>query len=507
MYHLAKTLMLQGTASSVGKSLLTAAMCRILRQDGIRVAPFKAQNMALNAAVTPAGGEIGRAQAVQAEAAGLTPTVEMNPILLKPEGGMRSQVVVLGKAAASMTWSEYQERRGEWMKIVDECIARLRREFEVVIIEGAGSPAEINLRSQDLVNMHVAEAAEAPVLLIGDIDRGGVFAQLVGTMELLEAEDRARIAGFVINKFRGDGALLKPALDYLESRYGLPVLGVVPYLERLRIAEEDSVGLDRRPRELSRDPDEVKIVVVRLPGISNYDDFSALEHEPGVAVIYTADTDAIVRCDLAIVPGSKNTMNDLAWMRRRGLDRALASRSRSGGLTLGICGGCQMLGRRIEDPGLVESGDHEADGVGLLPLVTRFESVKRTTQVRAAIAAESIFGDAGEIEGYEIHMGRTVALDGAAAPFRVISRNGSSCDVADGAISNDGATIGTMLHGIFENRRLRCAMLAALRMRKGLPAAAAGAEVADRGAEYDRLADAVRAAVNIAAVKRIAKIA
>jgi len=249
--------MLQGTASSVGKSLLTAALCRILHEDGYRVAPFKAQNMALNAAVTSTGGEIGRAQAVQAEAACIAPTVEMNPILLKPEGAMRSQVVILGRSTGSMTWSEYQNMRAALIRTVDDCIAKLRAAFDVVVIEGAGSPAEINLRSQDLVNMHVAAAADAPVLLIGDIERGGVFAHLAGTLELLPPEERARIAGLVINKFRGDAALLKAGLDYLESRYQLPVLGVVPFLERLRIAEEDSVALEGRRPALSQGAGEL----------------------------------------------------------------------------------------------------------------------------------------------------------------------------------------------------------------------------------------------------------
>src|SRR5262249_55504444 len=353
--RLAKTLMLQGTASSVGKSLLTAALCRILHEDGYRVAPFKAQNMALNAAVTSTGGEIGRAQAVQAEAACIAPTVEMNPILLKPEGGMRSQVVILGRSAGSMTWSEYQKMRAALIRTVDDCIAKLRAAFDVVVIEGAGSPAEINLRSQDLVNMHVAVAADAPVLLIGDIERGGVFAHLAGTLELLRPEERARIAGLVINKFRGDPALLKPGLEFLESRYRLPVLGVVPFVERLRVAEEDSVALEVRRRAHPQAVGHLQIAILRLPGISNYDDFSALEHEAGVALSYVDGEQAIRRADLVILPGSKNTMRDLAWLRRRGLDRSLRERADARGATLGICGGCQMLGEKIEDPDGVES--------------------------------------------------------------------------------------------------------------------------------------------------------
>ena len=501
--------MLQGTASSVGKSLLTAALCRILHEDGYRVAPFKAQNMALNAAVTSTGGEIGRAQAVQAEAACIAPTVEMNPILLKPEGAMRSQVVILGRSTGSMTWSEYQNMRAALIRTVDDCIAKLRAAFDVVVIEGAGSPAEINLRSQDLVNMHVAAAADAPVLLIGDIERGGVFAHLAGTLELLPPEERARIAGLVINKFRGDAALLKGGLDYLEARYQLPVLGVVPFLERLRIAEEDSVALEGRRPALSQGAGELQIAIVRLPSISNYDDFSALEHEPRVVVSYVEGEQAIRRADLVIVPGSKSTMRDLAWLRRLGLDRPIRERAEAGCLTLGICGGCQMLGERIEDPEGVESEQRATDGLGLLPLTTHFERAKRTTQVRATVDSVSFVGvrsGAGEVNGYEIHMGRTIAVKGAASPFRIISRNGKPCDAPDGALSSNHATVGTMLHGIFENDGVRAALLSSLWNRKGLPEPE-GPLVASRDAQYGRLAAVVRTSLDIAAVKRISGIA
>src|SRR5215469_12331623 len=482
--------MLQGTASSVGKSLLTAALCRILHEDGYRVAPFKAQNMALNAAVTSAGGEIGRAQAVQAEAAGIAPTVEMNPILLKPEGMMRSQVVILGRAAGSMTWTEYQKLRTALTGVVDGSLAKLRAAFDVVVIEGAGSPAEINLRAQDLANMHVAAAADAPVLLVGDIERGGVFAHLAGTLELLAREERARIGGLVINKFRGDTALLKPGLDYLESRYQLPILGVVPFVERLRIAEEDSVALEVRRHAPSQGAGELQIAIVGLPGIANYDDFSALEHEPGVTVSYVEDAQVIRNVDLVIIPGSKSTVSDLAWLRRRGLDGPLRERAEAGRVTLGICGGCQMLGQKIEDPEGAESEQRTTEGLGLLPLTTRFERPKRTTQVRAVIDSDSFIGArSGRVEfnGYEIHLGHTIAAKGAASPFRLISRNGEPCDVADGAISTNRATVGTMLHGIFEHDGVRAALLSSLRERRGLPEPE-GPLVASPEAEYRRLA-------------------
>jgi adenosylcobyric acid synthase len=378
----------------------------------------------------------------------------------------------------------------------------------VVVIEGAGSPAEINLRSQDLVNMHVAAAADAPVLLIGDIERGGVFAHLAGTLELLPPEERARIAGLVINKFRGDATLLKAGLDYLESRYQLPVLGVVPFLERLRIAEEDSVALEGRRPAPSQGAGELRIAIVRLPSISNYDDFSALEHEPGVVVSYVEGEQAIRQADLVIVPGSKSTMRDLAWLRRLGLDRPIRERAEAGCRTLGICGGCQMLGERIQDPEGVESEQRAADGLGLLPLTTHFERAKRTTQVRAMVDSASFIGvpsRAGEVTGYEIHMGRTIAAKGTASPFRIISRNGQPCDAPDGALSPNHATVGTMLHGIFENDGVRAALLSSLRKRKGLTEPE-GPLVASRGAEYGRLAAVVRASLDLAAVKRISGI-
>ncbi|HEV3193761.1 MAG TPA: cobyric acid synthase, partial [Polyangiaceae bacterium] len=276
-----RTVMVQGTASSVGKSLLVTGLCRLLHRSGLRVAPFKSQNMALNAHVTLDGGEIGRAQAVQAEAAGVIATVDMNPILLKPEGDARSQVVVLGRSVGSMSAREYHEHKPDLRRIIAECLQRLRANHDVVVIEGAGSPAEINLRERDIVNMHVARIADAPVLLVGDIDRGGVFAAIVGTMELLEPDERARVAGFVINKFRGDITLLRPGLEFLEKRTGVPVVGVVPYVPRLRIADEDSVSLDARRRRGPVGPDDLEVAVVCLPRISNYDDVQALEHDPG----------------------------------------------------------------------------------------------------------------------------------------------------------------------------------------------------------------------------------
>jgi len=507
----ARTLMVQGTASSVGKTLIVAALCRVFHRTGLSVAPFKAQNMALNSFVTSDGGEIGRAQAVQAEAARIEPRVEMNPILLKPEGGMRSQVVVLGKPLGRMSWAEYQQRKPEFVRIIAQSLQRLRAQHDLIIIEGAGSPAEINLAMQDIVNMHVAAAADAPVLLVGDIDRGGVFAHLTGTMELLTPVDRARVAGFLINKFRGDPALLTPGLEFLRTRFGIPVLGVVPYVERLRIADEDSVSLeDRRNRRAARSgqPGQIDIAVIRLPRISNYDDFLALEHEDGVTVRFVEEASELAGADLAIIPGSKSTVADLGWLLESGLARAIITRAHEGGLIAGICGGCQMLGERIEDPYRVESGEASTRGLGLLPIITRFAKTKLTAQVCARVETPSIFGDAddvaGQIPAYEIHMGNVERAAGAAAPFRIVARNGTPADALDGAINRDGTVAGTMLHGIFENDALRAAFLGALRRRNGLAASGATRPVATREAEYDRLAAAVADSVDMPMLRKIA---
>jgi adenosylcobyric acid synthase len=489
----ARTIMVQGTASSVGKTLLVAGLCRWFRQTGLRVAPFKAQNMSLNAYVTLEGREIGRAQAVQAEAAGVIATVDMNPILLKPEG-QRSQVVVLGRPLGRLDAAAYHERKLDLRVLVAECLGRLRQAYDVVVIEGAGSPAEVNLRDRDLVNMHVAQVADAPVLLAGDIDRGGVFAALVGTMELLEPADRRRVAAFVINKFRGDVQLLRPGLEFLEQRTGVPVLGVVPFIPRLRLPDEDSASLDaRRPRRRAGAA-EIEIAVVRLPHIANFDDVMSLEHEPGVCVRFVDEARDLAEADLVVVPGSKSTMADLRWLREQGLDGALRERAAAGGYTVGVCGGCQMLGERIEDPEGAESTDAtEMDGVGLLPLRTRFASEKRTARVVARVHRGSFF--AGEIAseariaGYEIHMGRTETSGEPA--FHVVERDGRSERQSDGAVSASGAVVGTMIHGLFEDDAVRAALLRALRKQRGLPAPPAG-PAWNREAEYDRLAHVLR---------------
>ena len=503
---LARTLMVQGTASSVGKSLLVAALCRLFRQDGYDVAPFKSQNMALNSAVTPDGLEIGRAQAVQAEAAGLAASVDMNPILLKPEGPQRSQVVVLGRPQATLSAREYQDYKPELQSVVAGSLERLRRRHQLVIIEGAGSPAEINLKARDLVNMHVARLADAPVLLVGDIDRGGVFAALVGTLELLEPDERARVAALVINNFRGDLGLLEPGLDFIRQRTGKPVLGVVPHVPRLRIADEDSVSLETRRARRRPSRAELDIVVVRFPQMSNYDDVLELEHECGVTVRFAQEPAELRGADLLILPGSKSTLSDLGWLRRSGLSAQIARQAHSGGLVLGICGGCQMLGAWIEDPERVESCEPLVPGLGLLDSSTRFGTDKRTTQVEARCDLPCFLAEdapaGAPLRGYEIHMGRSLPGPTTRSPFRLLTRNGQPAQAQDGAISAAGNVIGTMLHGLFANESLRRALLRNLRQRRGL-SEPSGAELPSREAEYDRLAAAVRQALDLSLLRRL----
>jgi adenosylcobyric acid synthase len=504
----APTLMVQGTASSVGKSLLVTGLCRLFRRAGLRVAPFKSQNMALNSAVTLDGLEIGRAQAVQADAAGIPATVDMNPILLKPEGDRRSQVVVLGKPIGSMSAAQYHEHKPQLSRVLAASLARLRADFDLVVIEGAGSPAEINLKSHEIVNMHVARLADAPVLLAGDIDRGGVFAAFVGTLELLEPDERARIAAFIVNRFRGDLALLEPGLRMLSERTARPVLGVVPYVPNLRIADEDSVSLDHRAARCRPPPDELDIAVVRLPRISNYDDVEPLEHEAGVTVRFVDRAPDLAGADLVILPGSKNTTSDLAWLRASGLAEAITARAAAREPILGVCGGCQMLGEVIDDPHGVESPDPRVVGLGLLPLATRFARDKRTAQVVARVATPSFLTAGvdllGPVAGYEIHMGVVEPTRPAPCAFDLSSRNGRAADARDGAIAAGGAIAGTMLHGLFENDALRAATLAGLRARRGLRAPTGAPRIPTRQAEYDRLEAAVRASLDPELLWRIA---
>lgn len=376
--------MVQGTASAVGKSLLTTALCRYFKQQGVKLVPFKAWNMALNSFVTPGGLEIGRAQAEQAEACGLEPSADMNPVLIKCESDHKMQVVVLGKVVGSMTSEEYRAYAPRLKSVIAGALERLRNEYELVILEGAGSPAELNLGDRDLANMFPAQLAEAPVILVGDIDRGGVFASLVGTLELLPPSDRSRVKALVINKLRGSKEILKPGLHLLEERSGLPVLGVLPYLPDLNLAEEDSVALENRfPTGMNKKP--LNVAVIQFPHISNFDDFQPLEKMKEVGVHYIQRPDEAEEMDLVILPGTKATVADLKWLRERGFDRLLNKRVEKREPILGICGGYQMLGRVIEDPEGVESSEAQVKGLDLLPVSTCFEREKLTAQVEARV--------------------------------------------------------------------------------------------------------------------------
>jgi adenosylcobyric acid synthase len=504
---LAPVLMVQGTASHVGKSTLVTAICRILRQDGLRVAPFKAQNMALNSFVAAEGGEIGRAQALQAEAAGLDPSIDMNPILLKPEADAHSQVIVNGRSIGSMAAGEYQRRKLELWPMVTAALDRLRGSYEIVVAEGAGSPAEINLQHSDLANMRIARHTQGPVLLVGDIDRGGVFASLLGTLELLEPGDKDLVRGFAINKFRGDPAILAPGLDFLVERTGIPMLGVIPHLKDLDLPEEDSLAFDEvmsRPAASSL----LDIAVVRLPRIANFDEFAPLAAEPAVRLRYVERADDLGVPDFAILPGTKTTMADLAWLRASGLAEGLVGLAGVGVPLLGICGGYQMLGRRIFDPEGSESSTPMVDGLGLLPVDTTFATEKRTVRVRGKLLKSSeLFGAAwrDELVAYEIHMGTTVDHGGSQPFVAIEQRSGDDVMELDGSVSHDGLLTGTYLHGLFENDAVRHALIDGLLARRAdgsggsaLPEIATRRSLAaDREYQLDRLAATVRASLNL----------
>jgi adenosylcobyric acid synthase len=495
--------MLQGTGSGVGKSVLTAALCRLFARAGYRVAPFKSQNMSLNAAVTADGLEIGRAQAAQAEAAGLEPSVDMNPILLKPEADDRSQVVVRGVAVGTATFREYAALRPALRPVVEESLARLRSAYDLVLIEGAGSPAEINLRDGELVNMSVARMADAPVVLVGDIDRGGVFAALFGTVELLTPEERARIGGFVVNKLRGDAALLRQGLDELTARTGIPVLGVVPHLAEVGVAAEDSLDLEARaPAPGGTDID---IAVVRLPRIANFDDFEPLAREPGVAVRFVRGPAELGAADLIVLPGSKSTVADLGWLRATGLAEAIVRAAADGRQLFGICGGFQMLGEAIRDPSAVESSVPTTPGLGLLPAITTFAAPKTTRRVRARVLPRAgLLADAAgtEVRGYEIHAGLTEVRTGPRL-FAVLARGAAAVTDADGAVDPRGNVAGTYLHGLFASGAVRRALLGRLAGLRGVAPDPVWGTASDAAAGYDRLADAVAASVDVAALAKL----
>ncbi|CAH2032025.1 cobyric acid synthase [Trichlorobacter ammonificans] len=472
-------LMVVGTASDVGKSAITAGLCRLLLRRGLRVAPFKSQNMALNAAVTPEGGEIGRAQASQAVACRIPPHTDMNPILLKPTTDTGSQVIVQGTAVGVMAVAEYDRYKPVAWEKVQESLERLQQRSDFLVMEGAGSIAEINLKDRDIANLAVARlAGNAPAILVADIERGGVFAQVVGSIELLEPWERDLIKGVVINRFRGDPAILEPGLKFIEQRCGIPVLGVVPWLRDLALPAEDSLALPPTD-DGNRPADRLCVGVLRLPRISNFTDFEPLIREPDLRLCYLERPEQLAGLDLVILPGSKATMADLAWLRDRGFDRALNS---FGGMILGVCGGYQMLGELLQDPDGVESLAATATGLGLLPVHTVLLPEKTTRLTTASPAAGAALAAPGwhqPVQGYEIHAGISRII-GAAEPFLRLDHE------ADGAVSADGRIAGSYLHGLFDDPPLREALLNRLRRAKGLPERNAAPPPPD---PYDRLAD------------------
>jgi threonine-phosphate decarboxylase len=506
----ARTIMLQGTASDVGKSILTTALCRIFVQDGYRVAPYKSQNMSLNSYVTPDGKEIGRAQGMQADACGIPATTDMNPILLKPKKDMASQVVVHGKPYGDLDARAYREQYLPVAEgIVKEALGRLRSTYDIVVLEGAGSPAEINLKDRDIVNMRLAGWADAPVLLAADIDRGGVFASIIGTMEILTPEERARVKGFIINKFRGDVTLLQPGLDWLEERTGKPVLGVIPYLSNLGLEDEDSASLDRKQQLRAADSGQgervIDIVVIRLPRISNFTDFDPLFDEPDVSVRYVASPEEWGQPDAVILPGSKNTVDDLLFLRHSGLEKLLLEHVGKGGQAVGICAGYQMLGRKLYDPELVESDQMELTALGLLPTETTFASEKRT--VRVSGVSRMVGAEGLSVAGYEIHMGRTNFVGEAVRLFAVSDYGVEDTEAhsrMDGTSTLDGRVWGTYLHGVFHNDELRSWWLNKLRRSKGLAVRTEIVRFMDRReAAFDRLAEHVRGHLDMARIYSI----
>ncbi len=482
---MAKSIMIQGTMSNAGKSLLCAGLCRIFRQDGYRVAPFKSQNMALNSFITADGGEMGRAQVVQAEAAGIPPDVRMNPILLKPTTDVGSQVIVNGRVLGNIRAKDYYKRKLEFVPDIMEAYRSLEEEFDVIVLEGAGSPAEINLKQDDIVNMGMAKLADAPVLLVGDIDRGGVFAQLYGTVALLEPDERARIKGTIVNKFRGDVSILEPGIKQLEDLCGVPVAGVVPYLH-VDIDDEDSLT---ERFHTSSQRKLIDVAVIRLPRISNFTDFSPFERYENVSLRYVGKTEDLKDPDLIILPGTKSTIADLLWLRQSGLEASILKAASAGVPVFGVCGGFQMLGKRIADPNGVEAaGVTEIAGMGLLDTETVFYGEKVQTQTKGVLSGISgIFRGLNglEYEGYEIHMGR-----GGEKGAPVVDK---------------GSVYGSYVHGIFDKGGICDELLRALCDRRGVDFAALGSFDANEYKErqYDLLADGVRSGLNMDFVYKV----
>lgn len=477
----AKAVMVQGTASHAGKSVVVAALCRLYARAGYRVAPFKAQNMSNNSFVTAEGGEMGRAQVFQAQAAGLEPHVDMNPILLKPDADTRAQVVRLGQPVGPMEVKEYHDYQSLAWPAVTSAYDRLSGQYDLVILEGAGSPAEINLMDKDIVNMKMAAYADANVILVGDIERGGVFASLIGTWQLLPPDDRNRLKAFLINKFRGDASLLDEGFEFLEAHTGVPVLGVLPYVFGLPVDEEDAVVL-AADRTVGVGP--LSIGVIRLPHISNATDFQPLAAEPDVSIRYIESASAFGQPDLVILPGTKSTVADFEWLQRQGLVSLIMQHQARGGWVAGICGGYQMMGERIEDPDNVES-PMGIDGLNLLPVTTVFEHRKRLVRIEARSQLAGLQGQ--PVRGYEIHQGRTQVHGKAEPAFTLTREFDRPLELADGAASGLDC-FGTYIHGLFDHGQFRRAYLNKLREKKGLdPLPSHAYDTSPK--DYDQLAD------------------
>ncbi|MDI3480460.1 MAG: adenosylcobyric acid synthase [Tepidanaerobacteraceae bacterium] len=523
----ARCIMVQGTGSSVGKSRIVAGLCRVFRQDGYKVAPFKSQNMALNSFITREGLEMGRAQVAQAEACGLEPSVLMNPILLKPSSDKNCQVVIMGKVYGNLSAVDYHDFKPRLLKTIKRAYDMLAEQNDIIVIEGAGSPAEINLRDRDIVNMGMAELVDAPVILIGDIDKGGVFASLAGTMLLLNERERSRIKGVIINKFRGDLEILKPGLVMLEDIIKRPVLGVIPYTD-IYVDEEDSPEAEiYRMKYLKRQAkafgsndaglfsSEVVIKVLCLPHISNFTDFVPLAEYPGVNLSYIRRGMNIGEADAVIIPGTKNTLEDLAAIKSQGWHDEIRQLHEKGAVIVGICGGYQMLGMAIADPNHIEGTIEHSEGLGLLNVKTQIEKEKVTTRISGKVR-EGLPGIAGclggsQVEGYEIHMGKTVSVGDSYGFVTIQKRLGKDVEIIDGCVSQDGRVLGTYIHGIFDSYQFTSRFVNYLKNKKNNSIASSMNNGADTGfngegifdfaefkqKEYDRWADVLRKSLDI----------
>lgn len=490
-----------GTASGVGKSVIVTGLCRIFLQDGFRVCPFKAQNMSLNSFVTKESEEMGRAQVTQAQACRIPAHSDMNPVLLKPTTDIGAQVIVQGKPIGNKTARQYQnsEFKKKLFSKVKDSFSRLIKEYDIVVMEGAGSPAEINLKGHDIVNMKMAEYAKAPVIIVGDIDKGGVFASLVGTLELLEKKERDMVKGFIINKFRGDVSLLKKGISFLEKKTKKKVLGIIPYFREIKIPEEDSVSLDNREWVAGNNKKALNIAVIKLPHISNFTDFDPLEREREVSLKYVYRLEELDSPDVIILPGSKNTIADIDWLKKTGLADKIITTYNSGPKTflIGICGGYQMLGKKIYDTLCIESRKKEIDGLGVLPIITTLEKEKVLTQIKGKELSSGL-----GVCGYEIHHGHSRSFSKHKSFFKVTERSGRIAEYFDGTMDNEGGAWGTYIHGVFDEDDFRKNFLNRIRLQKGIPVSNEHFAF-NLDKEFDKLARLIRENIDMGALYKI----